>query len=395
MLAQTHRGFMENADVLVDRAIALRPLLKAHAAEHEKMGELSEDVIDALDQADLFRMAAPRRNGGLCVAANVMARVAIELARGCPSTAWVVSVVNSNIWLASTATTAMQNRIFRNGVPRITGPGYGRGTIRREGGRHVVNGSWGYGSASHHAEWAMVYADDEDGCLNRIAIPMASLELEHSWQVAGMRATGSDTVVARDVAVEDDQFYRIAAVGTNTGGAIDDDSLEPTDYWAFPVHRAKSFGVLVGCAQGLLDTVVETRERPVVNSAITRRGDSAVWQARLGQAAAEIGVARLTMDAHTRFNDACALEGRAMTMEERSALRGEHAVVTDMLVATVERLMNLVGSSGYMDRNPAQRFWRDFSIAIRHGVYNTDVSYEAHGKHLLGVTPNILLDAHV
>lgn len=387
----------ETGEALVELAKSLRPQLEVAASLHEELGELSPETVTLLDDAGFFKMAAPRRVGGLSVPSFTMARVALELAKGCPSAAWVVTVINSNVWLASTAPIAVQRKIFSSGiplsgVPRIVGPGFGRGTLERRNGKFVVNGTWGYGSGSHHAHWAIVYAVDESGDLNRVAIPMSELRIDNTWVVAGMRATGSDTVVADDVFVDDDQFYQIRTAGTNTAMVDEEYEREFTDYWAFPVIRAKAFGVFVGCAEALMEHVLTLKDRPVPHSLIAKRGESEVWQMRLGEAASHIQLARTIMDAHGRLNDACAHEHRVMTYEERVALRGECAAVTELLIGTVEKLMDLAGASAYALKSPAQRFWRDFSISIRHGVFNPELGFEAYGKQLLGIRPNVIVD---
>ena len=167
-------GFQsELHDVIIERARALRPLLLSHAQTHEDRGELVSEVIDALDEAGLFRMSAPRRWGGLCLPSYTMANVSRELAKGCPSTAWVVSIVNSCVWIASTMAPSMQELIFADGVPRICGPSNGAGTLELRDGQYVVNGKWSYGSASHHASWAMVPVTSKDGHMNMALLPMS------------------------------------------------------------------------------------------------------------------------------------------------------------------------------------------------------------------------------
>ncbi|MFD2577544.1 acyl-CoA dehydrogenase family protein [Novosphingobium colocasiae] len=185
--------------------IATAPRQK-NASAHEELGELKPEVIAALDEAGLFRMSAPRRWGGLCIPSEAMANVSRELAKGCPSTAWVVSIINSCVWIASTMAPSMQEVIFADGVPRICGPSNGAGTIEQRDGKYVVNGKWAYGSASHHAKWAMVPAAGENGQMNMVLLPMDKVEIEQTWRVTGMKGTGSDTVVALDIEVGADQF---------------------------------------------------------------------------------------------------------------------------------------------------------------------------------------------
>ncbi|MFD2577517.1 hypothetical protein ACFSTD_00440 [Novosphingobium colocasiae] len=325
-----------------------------------------------------------------------MADVAAELAKGCPSSAWVVSICNSNAWLASTLSDDMQARLFRDGIPRMCGPSNGIGQIEQRGESYVVSGRWAYGSASHHADWALVPSQFADGRICMTALPMSQVKIEATWDVAGMKGTGSDTVVAVDVELQPDQVCELSAVSVTRNSGESRFEREATDFWVvFALLRAKALGVLLGAAEGLLEAVLTGRDKPIIYYTFPRRGDSAIWQAEYGKAAAHIGIARSIIEKHNLYNDAAAERMHILTYEERSRCRGECAAVADMLVETVERLMNLAGSSAYSSANPIQRYWRDFSIGMRHIIFNSALGYEVYGKQLIGVEPNIVLSEHV
>src|SRR5882762_5702538 len=105
MLDKTRFGD-ERVEELVGVARALRPYLLDKAALHEQNRRLDDEVIGKLLAADMFKVAVPRRWDGLCLSAHGMARVALELAKGCPSTGWVYCISNSASWVASLASDA-------------------------------------------------------------------------------------------------------------------------------------------------------------------------------------------------------------------------------------------------------------------------------------------------
>jgi len=376
-------------DALIAKARGLRPLLEKSAAEHERRGELLPEVVAALDEAGFFKMPVPRRWGGLCVSSYTMMEATAELAKGCPSTAWVVSIVTNAVWSASVLPLRIQEVMFRDGVPRICSPQNGMGKLESSEGKMILNGRWSYASASHHASWAVMPAMSPEGKLCFAAAPMSQLRIELTWDVAGMKGTGSDTVVAENVVIDPVLIHHVPLDGSRE--PLRGHMPEPTDYWVvFPLLRGKATSVLLGIAEGLLECVLAGRDRPLIYSTYERRKDSAVWHAGAGEAAAMIGVARTICERQHHLFDDAALQGRILTYPERAKCRGEGAVIVQMLIDAVEKLMNLSGSSAYLSSNPIQRYWRDFSIAARHIVFNVELGYEVYGKQLMGIEPNVV-----
>lgn len=381
---------------LVARARALRPLLLRNAPLSERRGELTPEVMTALVEADLFKMCVPRRWGGLCVSANAMARVVAELGRGCPSTGWVVTVMNTTVWRVTMMSDETQEDIFAKGVPLVSGVAVPPGRARPvEGGYLVETGRWPYASGSHHAEifHAPIRIEGIKGAAPLAIFPMSDLTIEPSWNAAGMKATGSDTVVATNVFVPAHRvpfFVKPFDYGADTRRHVG----ELSDYWtALPLMRTKSLGVLLGCAEGLLDYVCQgLTDKPLQFTDYRRRGDSHVFVTQVGRAAAKLAAVRTMMDQMTHAIDAAALTRRDMQPEDRAANRGQMALAIDLLTEAVEMLMTAAGSSAYYDSCDAQRFWRDFSIASRHISLLPDPGYEVYGRSILGEPQAMKLD---
>lgn len=386
-------GFSDDLhEVLVERARSLRPMLENAAAENEIRGELTPGVVDAITDAGFFAMFAPRRCGGLGVSCKTMMEVSVELAKACPSTAWVVSIITNNTWTASTFADPVQRRMFACGVPIICGPQYGMGKIESDGGGFFASGRWGYGSGSHHSTWAiMPCLMGEDPCM--VAVPMSEVRIERDWDVAGMKGTGSDTVVAEKVRLDVDQIHRILPPDKRPRSAFEP---EPSDYWIpFPTLRVKALSIMLGIAEGLVEAILAGVSRPIVYSAFEQRQNSPVWVAGVGEAAATIAAVRTILTDHAHRVDNAALARRPLDYAERAALRGEGAVATRMLEQAVDRLMSLAGSGAYRLAEPAQRLWRDFSVGARHIVLNTELGFEVYGRSRMGMDPKVVMPEFV
>ncbi len=195
---------------LVERAVALRPFLLERAPETEKSRRIGPEIMAALDDAGILDTPIPRRWGGAAASALTIARIGAELAKGCPSTAWVYWVLSTGTWLAGIAPDAVQEDVFGAGRPRFCGSGKPGRAEPVEGG-YRVTGRWGYASGSHHAAWIALGGMVMDGGAPRMTngvpelriayVRPSDVEILDTWHVAGLRATGSNDVTATDVFV--------------------------------------------------------------------------------------------------------------------------------------------------------------------------------------------------
>jgi len=389
-------------DEMVAKARALRPLLERNAARHEQLGELTPEVVEALTEARLFWMAGPERIGGLALPSSGQGAIVAEIAKGCPSTAWTVSIINSCVWLASAMSFEMQDYIFEDKAapPCVCSPTNGSGTLVPEGDHWILNGRWAYGSGSHHSKFALVPAASPDGGANFVALPLTDAKIENTWKVAGMKGTGSDTVVAENVRIEKYQFTHIAGVGDTVSLHVSSNGLSPdarkaqlleaTDYWiGLTLLRSKSLSIVLGTAQGLMDVIIATRKKGIMFTTYQQREDSQVFQMGIGKCHARLTVVQATLKSACDINDKAALEGRALSQDEKILSRSLTIYAVQLLDEIVTDLMNLGGTACFAEASPAQRYWRDFNVGSRHAMFAPDPGYETIGKYILGIEPNI------
>jgi alkylation response protein AidB-like acyl-CoA dehydrogenase len=384
------------AQDMVDRAIELRPVLQAKAAEFESNREVSKDVIEEMQQARLFDTIAPKRWGGLGLPLAAQVRVSEELARGDASVSWVHYILSFGSWMVSLLPDAGQEEVFAEGVPRVGGIGGPPGTARRVDDGYVINGKWGFASGCEHAHWCFLVAtpDDVEAISGMpppqvaVVVPMSDVSIEDTWFVAGMCGTGSNTLVAQDVLVPD---RRILAVDPEGGSASANrtPTEEPSDYWPFwPTITGTATGPLVGMAQAVFDLIkAGVSKRGITYTSYERQTDSHIVLRDLAEAAIKIESARLLLHRCAAQVDELGVERRKMSMLERAQIRGEVAYVSRLLRETVDSLMSIGGASAFAQSNVLQRYWRDLGMISRHAFLSTNPGLEVYGRALTDQWP--------
>jgi hypothetical protein len=74
----------------------LVPLLRERAVAADRDRRIDPDTYRRLEDAGFFHILKPKKYGGLELSEHEHARVAMTLARGCASTAWVFSILSSD-----------------------------------------------------------------------------------------------------------------------------------------------------------------------------------------------------------------------------------------------------------------------------------------------------------
>src|SRR5262245_23546150 len=201
----------------VSRARALAPTIAAAAAQIERDRELPAELVAALHDAGLFRMLLPRSLGGQEVPLPLYAQAIEEIAKADASTAWCLAQTS----VCSTISASLEHKVaweIFGKDPRAVlawGPGGSPAkAIPAEGG-YRISGTWGFASGSRHANWLAAHCPEHepDGTPRKDArgqpvqrtfvVPKSSAVIADTWQVIGLKGTGSDTYTITDLFVPD------------------------------------------------------------------------------------------------------------------------------------------------------------------------------------------------
>src|SRR5215475_4463406 len=152
-------------DMLLSAVHRLEPLIREHADEAERNRRLSQPVVTALAEAEIFRMYTPRTLGGLEVEPLTFYRIVEAIARIDASTAWCVWIASSNPVFAGSGLPDQGAEAVFGKDPQVATAGvvfpFGK-AVARDGG-YVVNGRWPFASGCQHCAWVFCICHVFDG----------------------------------------------------------------------------------------------------------------------------------------------------------------------------------------------------------------------------------------
>jgi 3-hydroxy-9,10-secoandrosta-1,3,5(10)-triene-9,17-dione monooxygenase len=375
---------------LMAKATALVPLLRAKAAETERMRRIPDEILAAMDQAGLFRMRAPKRFGGYEADLRAYMDVVTELGRGCGSTAWIAFISIATAWIAAQFSDEAQRDVFDGnpdartiGVLAMSEPAHA------VDGGYLVSGRWPYASNCLHAHWAILAVPlplDGGMAPGIILAPMSDLKIEDTWHVVGMRGTGSNTVIAENIFVP---AHRVLTVETLARGQSPRTNKEEFIYREsfMPTAIIAVAPPILGMAQAALDLTLErinAASKPIAYSFYDDLRKAPSMQLALAQASTLIDTAVLLM---RRWSDEiadAARVGKDFAFTKRARLRMDIGHAMKCCRDAVDLLLSVQGASAFAESNPIQRVWRDLEMASRHGLLSGEIPQEIYGRALLG-----------
>ncbi|WP_250004557.1 acyl-CoA dehydrogenase family protein [Actinoplanes sp. M2I2] len=374
-------------DDLTTTAEKLIPLLSEHAAETEAAGRPAAPALRAVREAGFLNLFAPAALGGhqagLATAVDVFER----LGRGCGSTAWVAMLASGGSYLAALLGDEARADVWGDDPQAMVCGGFGpTGTAQPVPGGFTVSGRWQPLSGVQDAQWAMV-AVPEHGM---VLLPVADGEIEQTWQVAGMRGTGSHTLTVRDVFVP---AHRVLSTSRMfAGGYAADHPGEPL-YQAMPISllSVAMLGPVLGMAQAALTTTLDrlARGKAIGGTVYRNATDSPAVRLGVADAASRLDTARLHTDRAVRDVTAAQPSGGSLPVAGRARIRMDTAATVTAVRGAIQLLLDVNGASVFASGQPLQRIWRDVEVATRHQMVASDVSREVYGRALLGIEEQI------
>lgn len=378
----------------VAQARELRPLLSANAEKVERERRLAPENVEALERLGFFKLTVPKRWGGHGGALSTWLRVASELAKGCASTAWVQVIIGGSSWIASLLPDPGQEEIFAARAPRICGVITPNAQSRQVNGGYIVSGRWSFASGCLHSEWAALAVPLIDPAGNFDAglafVPLTELSIEDTWFMAGMRGTGSNTLVGNEIFVPNHRLLSLAACVEGDRPARKHSGTH-SDYWAFVPALALSLtGAVLGAAEAVLELVAQgTHQRGISYTSYERQTASQIVHNQIAQAALKIQGAWLHADRAADEIERLAGTGDRMEYLSRARIRGECGLIGRLVREAVDELVSIAGAASFAEASVLQRFWRDINVATRHPHLAYAHNLELYGRAFLGLEGNI------
>ena len=379
----------EKERAMISRAQALAPVVAARAGEAESLRHIPEATDRDFRAAGFFRCMQPARYGGLEARYGLHTVLAMEIARGCASSGWILSVTACHSWILGMFPLEAQDEIWKADPDASVASSFfavGPKITPVPGGIRL-SGRWRFSSHVNHCQCAMVIGmlPLGEGKMKQVFILLHrdQYRIEDQWNVIGLSATGSNDIVVDETFVPEHRMLDVMTtrMGASPGGAAHENYTFSLPLFAPFAHSL--VGAAVGSAQGALDRIVEDLDTKT-SVANLRLADQPTIQIRIAEATAEIEAARsiLAVD-RMRINAA----GQAHQLPDdvqRTKYRLNVGYATKLCVQAVERLLPVVGGRGLELGHPLQRAWRDVHAVAQHIALTWDVQALNYGAVRLG-----------
>lgn len=366
---------------LLEAARRIRPRLRELQGQTEADGQYPNEIHEYFLEHGFYKLLMPQRFGGLELGVPAFFSVISDVARGCPSTAWCLSLSQAHsLTLASYWSERAQAEVFgQHGY--MVAPASGNptaATVEKVDGGYRLSGTWRYCSgapySTHFFPTVTIPATEtEPEYTAWVVVDRAQYEVLDDWgRVIGMRGSGSNSITMRDAFVPDHHVSRqdwASQLGECTVG--------------YEVHGNPTYnGVFFGFAEGEVAAVsvglgyaaIDEYERIIRTSKAPydlhggKRADADDWRRVLGMAVARVDAASAALhhfgELYEEFGRALAEDRVTFDAGSSMRLNNGHFVVEELVWEALQELIRTCGTGQSADGMAMQRYFRDIWATI-------------------------------
>src|SRR5262249_29435238 len=201
-------------------ARALAPRIRERADEIEAARELPRDLVLEIANARLFKVALSEAEGGL--GADILTTLGVieEIARADGSTGWCVAMGINTFRQSAQFVPEIRRKLFHSDPVGVSaGSANPRGRAVAAPGGYPVTGHWFFASRCMHSSLLHGACKVFDGDTPRLRpngdhdvriayfCPKSQARIIDTWNVSGMRGTGSHDIEVSDLFVPDEHTF--------------------------------------------------------------------------------------------------------------------------------------------------------------------------------------------
>jgi 3-hydroxy-9,10-secoandrosta-1,3,5(10)-triene-9,17-dione monooxygenase len=317
---------------------------------------------------------------------NVLYKVLIALARGCPSSAWNVMVLGVHPFEVGLLDERCGEELWGDDTDVLVSSSYAPfGTVTKVEGGYQLNGQWLTSSGCDHAQGGAFVGGrvEENGTtvFRSYWIQRSDFEIEDDWYVIGLAGTGSKKLIINDVFVPDYRSHVIGAYGEESHGSVNDLYKVPFFY----VFYAAVSAVIIGMARGMADLYIEHMiPRQNINQAVGAAVKDPFIKGKLGEAMAKIEAAEARVLRNTDEAWSYACRGQLVPDDLRIKHFATNQFTGGDCFDAAHMIFKKTSTRGIWLHSPMQRQLRDILVGANHITQNQDNIGELMGGHLLG-----------
>jgi indole-3-acetate monooxygenase len=376
-------------EVLLQAVLDVSTTVAAGIQEAEQNSTLPLKVVEAMQDAGLFRLKLPAELGGAEADPVTQIDVIDALSYVYPSAGWVLmtnstAIGNAGAFLPDDAI----EQVFAGGrVPRAATVGGSTSTIEPVDGGYVLNGRWPFCSGVPHSEWICLGGRHykEAGAppdVYTCFVPTSSVQIHDNWQVAGLKGSGSNDVSVKDLFVPRSFAWKqhTPLRGIRQRGG-------PIFLLGLPGSvSSEHASFALGTGRLALDLIKDAAKskRRGRGAAATTLAERSVFQRFVAESELRLRAAYLmTVDVHERaWNIVC--DGATPEPELEAEMRASAVHCTQVAVEVATQAFRFAGGSALYLESPLQMCMRDVNAGAQHFAVS-DVAYENLGQFRLGM----------
>ncbi|HWH27327.1 MAG TPA: hypothetical protein VNT53_11870 [Pseudolysinimonas sp.] len=373
---------------LVEATRALVPLLREQAAAMDREGRPTRVVLEALNDALLYRIDIPEEFRGLDgVRIPDRVKAMYELGRGNGSVGWGV-IQNNSLVRYLRAQTRLDERALRelfeldHAGPLACGAFYNLdhalGIGEKVDGGMSVYGSWSFSSNIRITAFmlqGMTWQEGDKSIRGFALIPRQEAEVADDWRVTGLMASNSNTAfIRRDKSVFVPEY--------RTMPVFDEDFLEGAEEYPYDSIALELAGMAIGMASAAYELFVDkvTRRAPWgMPYELIRDMPTVQVLAARARAAIDVALGRLLQNSET-----IELGGKETPPDVIASADFEAIWLSHQMRDIVDQLRQVIGSSTLAVDDAIGRYARDIDALCLHVTFRRDWVDETRGRELLG-----------
>ena len=281
-----------------------------------------------------------------------------RIATACGSTGWVSSIVGVHNWHLALFDQQAQEEVWGDDpTVRVSSSYAPMGAGHVVDGGYLVSGSWNWSSGCDHATWTFVggpvIKDGKPVDFGSFLIPRTEYRIDDVWHVVGLKGTGSNTLVVKDVFVPRHRFLSYKSMNDRTAGGLKTNTAPVYKMPWGTVHPTTISAPIVGMAYGAYDAHVEHQGKRVRAAfAGEKAKDDPFAKVRIAEAASDIDAAWRQLIGNVGDEYALLKEGKEIPFELRARARRDQVRATGRAIASDRPAVRGVGCHRAEQRRP-------------------------------------------
>jgi alkylation response protein AidB-like acyl-CoA dehydrogenase len=376
---------------LLDAVERIKPIIDEHKPRAERERQLPQEAYDAMFDANLFAMLAPKAYGGLELHPVEAMRVWEAVTRIDSAAGWNL-VMNGTItgfiaWLPADGA----RELLADGPTTVAGALFPPQPARRADGGWRVTGQVPYASGCTNAKWLALPAVEMNGDKPKVdpqtgkpavfGVFFAREEgkVLDTWHTVGMRGTGSANIAVEDLFVPDRRTMPVKPLDKPAPGF--EGPLYRMVPWLAILGEAT---VSVGIAGVAVDALLELAKTktPAYNTTPLRQQQFAQFVVAKAKAKVEASRDTLYRAAEEAYEDVG--DGSLLSWDAKVRLQLAVCFAAEACAEAVRLVCDGAGASAIRTEQPFERYLRDAHVLTQHSS-KSGPRYVSAGRLMFGL----------